>query len=168
MFPIQSVKIICFNLPRALFLLTPMTEQIETIHLLYILPCSELIIWCMYCFYSMVYRVRILLRQIDNGNMHKIAKSVSTCPDLPYLSWFEVRIEISVTRDNCVWRVTRLRRVPAKTVILRGGHSHAHRKKHERYFFLHKTLFSLFSLIFYQIISSKTAPFVQNNKLFTS
>ena len=87
---------------------------------------------------------------------------------------FELRIKISVTRENCVWRVTRLWRVPAKTVIPRGGHFHAHLKTHmdERYFFLHKALISLFSLIFYQIINifqnCTVPPFVQNNKLFMS
>ena len=61
----------------------------------------------------------------------------------------EVRIDISVPRDNCVWRIKRLRRVPAKTVIPRDGNVYAHRKTHERYFFFNKTLISLFFIIFY-------------------
>ena len=61
MCPIQSVKIICFNLPPALFQLTPMTGQVEKNNLMYISRWSEKIIYFMCCFYSMVYRVSIKL-----------------------------------------------------------------------------------------------------------
>ena len=65
--------------------------------------------------------------------------------------------------------VTGFAEFPPKTVIPRSGHFHEHQKKpHETYSFFHKTLTSLFSLIVYQKIYSKTATFVQNNKLFTS
>ena len=69
---------------------------------------------------------------------------------------FEVRIKIPVSRDN--WRATRLRRVPAKTVIPRDRNFHVHQK-------IMKDTFSCikhyFVIIFYQILYFITVPFVK-------
>ena len=53
---IQSVQVVCFNLPPALFQLTPMTGQVEKNNLMYISRWFEKIINFMCCFYSMVYK----------------------------------------------------------------------------------------------------------------
>ena len=61
--------------------------------------------------------------------------------NISFFHRFEVRIEISVTRDYCVLLVTRLCRVPTKTIISINGNLYLHKTKiTKRYFFLQKII----------------------------